>query len=293
MLVSLKGEFFMKAMIASMTLVLGLSSMAATVEEADSLFSKRGEDAKNALEAGNQYKALAASETDAQTKAQLKVKEATAVYYYGNLVSGRSQKMSLFERSYNAAKAAQGLLSKSWAAPKKPEFKGDLAEAHYAYAASLGKYAEAKGVLASLSRWKELKGHLNAIDSLEKGQDDRVRDWGSYRVRGRAMQKHPTESSTTGLKYLKLAYDNTINEDFGTSRNSTNTLYYLDVLRVKKQWSTFCEVYENFTEVLELEDEELQELNPKLVPEMKNDIKDFKAGKGYLEKVKSAFNSKC
>ena len=174
-----------------------------------------------------------------------------------------------------------------------PEAKTALALAHYTSAINMGKWAEARGVLASLGQWGNMKNHLEAVVK----NDETVEDYGAYRTFGRAWLKLPfTHGGSKKKSYrdLKYAYDKTFNQDYATSANSTTTLYYLDTLVAKKErGDEFCDAYFGMDDLQYLSDEELKEINPEKVPEFKSDIQNFLNGTEFEEDVHDWADANC
>ncbi|MBT6326928.1 MAG: hypothetical protein HOJ35_13250 [Bdellovibrionales bacterium] len=281
----------MKILVSTLCILLSFSSFA---DEASDLFAKRGlsRDGKAALEAADLVKTLAAASTSKEEKAGYKSREAEYIYFYGTRLTSKDAKKKFHIRGYEAALASIKLLAKDseGKVPTAPSNKVPLAKAHYFYAINLGKWAEANGVLSSLSRWPELKGHLNIIDSLDKS----VEEYGSARVRARALQKLPFGSNSDARKLLKEAFNKTLSDMIELSRNATTVSYYLDILAATgDDDDTFCEVYEMFLELSDFSDEELLEYNGQKLPETKKEIENFLKGKGFEEDVKKYFDRNC
>ncbi len=269
----------MKKYLACLSLAVSLSINAATIEEAKDLFEKRGENAANAEQAANLFNSLSKTASSPKEKALLKTKEAQALYYFGGF-----QPKEIYNKGVEAAKDAFTILDAN-----KDASKTERAEAHYFYAINLGKWAEANGVLASLSRWPELKDQLDIIDSLDKS----VEDYGSLRTRARALHKLPFGDKSEAEKILETAANDTMNETFGIGNNTTANLYYLDILAKNRKSEKFCEVFSAMEELSKANDEELKEFNPAKLPETKNDLKNFKDNKGFEEDIKKFADRNC
>lgn len=274
----------MKKFLACASFALAVTINATTIEEAKDLFEKRGENPVNAELAANIFKTLSATAVSQKEKALLKTKEAQAFYYYGGFQPNDNRKKEIYNKGVEAAKEAFTILDSN-----KEASKTEKAEAHYFFAINLGKWAEANGVLASLSRWPELKEQLDIIDSL----DNSVEDFGSLRTRARALHKLPFGDKSEAEKILETAATNTMNETFGIGNNTTANLYYLDILAKNRKTEKFCEVYSGMEELSKASDEELMEFNPAKLPETKNDIKNFKDNKGFEEDVKKFADRNC
>lgn len=274
----------MKKYLACVSIALAVTVNATTIEEARDLFNKRGENAANAELSANLYNSLSKNATSNKEKAILKTKESQALYYFGGFQSSDNKKKEVYNKGVEAAKEAFTILGAN-----KEATKTERAEAHYFYAINLGKWAEANGVLASLSRWPELKEQLDIIDSLDKS----VEEYGSLRTRARVLHKLPFGDKADAEKLLEQAASLTMNETFGIGNNTTANLYYLDILAKNRKAEKFCEVYAGMEELSKASDEELKEFNPEKLPETKNDIKNFKENKGFEEDVKKFADRNC
>lgn len=266
----------MKKILAICILAHALGATAfANETDAQTLFSKRGENKDNAKLAADAYSDLAQSETVNLKKAQLLSKEAEAIYFYGTRVNDNEIKKSAHDRGQKTAMVAVGILAQAPGVARDPSYKTDLARAYYWYGANLGKWGEANGVLASLGRWPELKSNMQNILQL----DDSVEDYGVYRILGRGYMKVPFESSTEGLKFLKKGYDSTLTTVAGLtlSRNSTTVVYYLDILKKKEEVETFCKVFAGFAKVAKMSEADQTSYNPNRLPETKTDSAEFLA----------------
>ena len=242
-----------------------------TVEQAQSLFDKRLEDAKNAYKAAEICKDLAQSENDDLIKNNLLQKEAEYIYYYAGKQTSKNKKLKYYSRGFQAALNATKLIvdENDPAKARSDELKDELASGYYWYAAHLGKWGETKGILASLGKWPTLKKYLLYIIKLDKT----VHNYGGNRILGRAYMKVPIESKTKGLALLKEAYENSISqelleqEDISLSRTMTNNVFYLEALEARNQTDDFCQLYDNIEMLNELSDEAKKILNPGSFPE--------------------------
>ena len=272
-------------------------SFSAVADEALQMWQQRGTDKELARQAADVMRDAAANETNAVAKALLKTREAEYIYFVGGRVSSKDEKKAVHTRGFEAAQAAVKLLSTD-SDGKKPvsaEVTTELARAHYFFAINLGKWGEANGVLSSLNRWPELRDRLDIIDALEKGNVNKVEDFGSYRTRARALHKLPFGDKDEAEKLLKEASEATLADGFDVSRNSTTAVYYLDIMaKNKKSKETFCNLYNNLRELSEYSDEELSEYyNSNKVPETKTDLKNFLEGKDFEENVEKFYRSNC
>src|SRR5690606_35911868 len=113
-------------------------------------------------------------------------------------------------------------------------------------------------------RWGDLKNHVQYAMNLDKT----IEDYGPNRIFSRAYIKVPFESNDEALAFAKEAYNNTLTTVSGIkiSRHTTTTLYYLMALEDRRQTNTFCEVFDNMSDLSRLSDGELLEYNPKRLP---------------------------
>ncbi len=260
------------------TTLMSASAFAVSPEEARALFEKRDQGIEFSLKAADAYKSLATGSSRSEAeKASFKINEAEALYFHIGLIpderSTKKEKLEKYERAYEAAMSGANVLASAPGVAKKPEYKSELARAYYWYGANLGKWGETKGVLASLGRWGDLKDHVNYALNLDKT----VEDYGPNRIFSRAFLKVPFESNDQALAYAKEAYDNTLTTVSGIelSKHTTTVLYYLIALEDRRKTDTFCEVFDNFSDLSRLSDAELLQYNPKRLPETKADIKEF------------------
>lgn len=264
--------------------VLSLSVAGQSRGDAEALYAKRGETENGsfAKSAADMYGQLAASESDSLVKGNLLWKQSEALYYFGNQAASKEEKKTIFDQGTEIAKSATELIQNNGGTSI------ELASARYFHAVHVGKWAEANGILASLFRWPEINRVLQSIEAVHP----EVQDWGANRTRARVYHKKPGESKRRAQELLAEAFDNTLNEDFGLSRNSTTVLYYMDILAKRNKADPFCEIYENFESLFELSDEELEEYSPGKVPETKVDLKLFEEGTTE-EDLHDFYDSEC
>jgi len=268
-------------------------------DQAMEVFAKRGEDRKFAEQSATMFKNSAAKEKDVLVKARMKVAESRAYYFVGRTATNKNEIKKAYENGYNSAQEGINLLSTKPGVAKSAAYKTDLAHAHYYYAANLGKWGEANGILTSLGKWGELEKNLDIIDSLGD-EAQALESYGSMRTRGRALQKLPFGDKNEALKLLKYSFDNSQPEGFDMSSSTTTTLYYLDILvKTNADEDTFCEVYEMMLDLADMDDEELKEelteLNPDLVPEGMIEVRQFSTGEIFQKAsdVEKYVDRKC
>lgn len=139
-----------------------------------------------------------------------------ALYFKGHKARGNAIKMQIHEEAMNKATAAKAI-------------DDQYAEAYFQYAINLGRWAEAKGIAASLGRKDELIANAEAaIERITRDGNDgiEVDSYGPYRTLGRAYFKLPGfagGSRERSLEYLSQAYE------FG-KENALNVVYYAETL---------------------------------------------------------------
>ena len=293
-------------------LMISAQAMAVTSTDADQLFAKRGEDFKNALAAANLYKTAAEGSRSNNDLVDNKIGESSALYYYGNKVATKAEKISTFVRAYEAAQLAITKASASKGVPAAGFTKTDLAKAHYFYAINLARWGNANGITSSIGKLPELMENLELVNTL----DESVEEYGSLRTSGRVRFKVPSAlarlrglsnfSTEDALEDLFNAYDNsriTVEEaDVETAANTTTTIYLLDVLANLGERGDFCEIFSGMRELSKLSDEVLVKYFPTKMPESKADIAnlmecaankdncaagDFQSGKEIADLAKS------
>jgi len=289
----------MKTIITLGLLLATTLTYSQTVQDANDLYNLRGEDTLNAKKAADMYGSLAQSESDPMKKGSLLTIQGLAIYYYAVRQPSENTREALHKNAFEIADKAIIMLSKEkskyGATPlaNTAEAKKLLAEAHYVSAINMGKWAEARGLFASLSEWKHMRAHLEAVTA----NDETVAWYGAFRTFGRAWLKLPFThggSKKKSLRDLEKAYNNTFSEDFGTSTNPTTTVFYLDTLvEVKEKGDKFCDAYYGFSDLMDLEDEDILELNPELLPEFKTEFENFKNLKDFKNDVHTWADANC
>lgn len=178
--------------VLSALFALGLTARAddkvaeANLVQATQLYAQRTDAAK--VEQG--LRLLKAAETEATTnelKYDVCVLTSKFLYWKGMHTAGDNNKMVIHNEGVNKANQARTLL---------PAF----ADANYWSAANLGRWAEAKGVIASLSKKQEIMDTLNSIftKTVKPGKPDQVpaqgktyEGYGADRILGRLYFKLP------------------------------------------------------------------------------------------------------
>lgn len=286
-----------------LTMLLTLSVYSATEADADKNYAQRAKGPEFAKNAASLYEEVASKESNPVKKAELLYKQAQAIYYYGTQQKSDNVKEKIHEQGYIVSARAVNLLegrgdtaSEDFSGKVVHGTKALLAKALYEYSSNLGKWGEARGVLASLGQWPKLKAALNLIVGLgEEGKQ--VHSYGAYRILGRAYMKVPYESKQQAEEYLKEAYVNTtISLDGGElkiSNNSTNVFYYLDILRKNDNKKSFCYVMDSwyyFVDLATNDESILNEYNPEMIPETKIDLETFEQ---EFSEVVDYYDQKC
>ncbi|MBL7717113.1 MAG: hypothetical protein JNL01_16740 [Bdellovibrionales bacterium] len=162
-----------------------------------------------------------ATADDFEIKYDAKVILARALYFKGIRTSGDKAKMAIFEQSMDRCKEAIQIDVDNF---------GDIyAEAHYVFAIALGRWAEAKGVLASLSKKNDLIAAAEAAQArvTRDGNPGEAYDaYGPARTLGRVYFKLPGFAGGDrgkALALLETAYANGI-------ENALNIVYLAEVL---------------------------------------------------------------
>ena len=259
-------------------------------------YQQRGENAENAKKAADLYQELAQQENDPTAKAILNIQASQAIYFYASNQEAKEDRKRLHEKGFQVADTAVVALTggDSYSdTPLDPAQSSNLARAHYFSAINMGKWAQARGILASLDQWKHMKKHLDAILK----NDETVEDYGVYRTYGRSYMKLPKThdgSKEKSEESLKTAYDNTLHSDLETSTCTTTTLYYLDILAKRDNADVFCEVYDGLNTLREASPEELKGLNPNRVPENQRNLQQYEAGaEKYMKKIEEYGQTNC
>lgn len=253
-------------LIACLLLALSLNTFAQTTEaDALSLFNDRGTDSKNATKAANIYKSIANSTTDVLVKADLLSKASMGYFYHGTMISGKDAKKNTFAKGMNLANEAMSLLD-----TKNPSHLKTKAIAWYRYGSNLGKWAEANGVVSSLSKWPKLKKYMNYIIKAKMGATE---SYGAFRILGKAYYKLPSPmgSKSKSLKYLKHAFDKTLHSVHNTiSAYGSNTIYLAELYIATGKKAEAKKMLETFVSV------NPETFNTERVPETKAEMAEAK-----------------
>jgi hypothetical protein len=155
----------------------------ALLAKAQGLYQKRGDALQNSVDAVTTLKQAAAAAQDQDLKYDILVLEARALYWQGMHTSGDDNKKVIFLAGQQAGDAAVAL-------------NDSYAEGHYYAGINLARWAEANGIVASISHKGELIAYMNkAADVTRTTRDgsngETVDGYGPDRVLGRMYQKLP------------------------------------------------------------------------------------------------------
>jgi len=262
-----------------------------TIEEAKTLYAKRGLDAqglKNAMEAAKIYKSLA-SDTGltVEKKANLLINESEALYFVG-LVQQRNgdedAALKTFWSGYEVGLSAVNMLGNAPGdkeAPVNPKVAGNekvLAHAMYWELVNVLRWGKIYGIFQALAKWKEI-GKPRIEDILRL--DFTTMGYGVHRSAGKALLTLPGNQKIQGMgaiDFLKEAYEENENTvgDITLSNNMATVTFYMEALRDAKDAGTFCPIYTSAAEFMaSANDETINEMFPNLVPEAKFEYDDF------------------
>lgn len=264
-------------------MALSLTTFANTLEQANALFAKRGENIENAKKAADAFEALSKGARNSKQKALRKVDVAKALYFFGGRITSKGQKLSVYKTAYTAAQNAIKLMSSSKGVPASGFTASELAFAHYQYAINLARWGKTNGITSSVSKLPELMDNLEVVNRL----DESVANYGAYRTIGKTKYAVPAAvarlvglrnfTTEDALDALFTAYDNSVVylDDLGveTAANTTTTLYLLDVLAELEERGDFCDIFRSVKMISAKGDAYIAKTFPKKAPEAKEDFK--------------------
>lgn len=190
---------------------------------------------------------------------------AQAAYWQGGLAKVKADKIKIFDQALQYANAAKAI-------------NEDYADSYYQYLISLARWAEAKGVMESLSR----KGELFETADVMKSKNTKAgvsgataEGYGVNRVLGKVYFKLPAlfgGSREKSLELLKEAYD-------FAPEYALNIVYYVEVLYDGKSddKALACQIIDEFL----LEDENYY--NPDRLPET---LEEFALARSMRKEMK-------
>lgn len=168
------------------------------LQQATELYKQRT-DAAKVTEALTLLEAAAKEVADDEIKFDILILNVRALYWKGMHTTGDANKIVIHESGVKLAGEARTL-------------KPDYAEGFYWSAAHLGRWAEAKGIIASLSKKQEIMDTLEAIFELNTKAGDpgeTYEGYGADRILGRLYFKLPGFAGgnpATSLKHLTTAF---------------------------------------------------------------------------------------
>lgn len=258
------------------TLSLSLTSLFAqdTIEQAQSLFSLRGVNVQNAVDAADIYARMAETVSENSSLANLKISEAQAIYYVGTQAKEDNDKKPLFNRGMESATKAIAAVGEDTTNMDEAT-KEILAKGYYQYGANLGKWAEANGIASSLGKWPELERTMKKVIALKK---ESIEKFGALRILGRAYYKLPAPlgSNKKATIFLEKAFNET-KEGNDISVHGLNNLYLADLYIATDRPDDAKTILESFIK------KDPETFNPARIPETKVEIEEAKAKLQDLE----------
>lgn len=235
----------------------------AKLAEAQTLYNSR----TDAVKVESALNALTTAENEAveaNLKYDILVFTSKILYWKGDHATTDGDKVQLFD----AGRAKAG---------EAKEANDSFGDAYYWYAANLARWGEANGVVASLSKKKELIRTLEelATKTNRDGSDGSTYEWhGSDRILGRVYFKLPGfagGSLDKSLTYLDSAYN-------AAKEYANNVVWYAESLS-----NGTAEQKEKAKQILkEMLAKDPASYNGSRVPETKD---EFQAGKALLQEI--------
>ena len=258
------------------TLAIAANSFAAdstaTYQDAFADFQNRGADVKNAQSCADKAGALADAATTDLDKYNALVLQSRCTYYVGMQAKKDSDKIRIFGAAKNLADKAKPL-------------QKDRAEAFFFYGISLGRWAEANGIMKSLGERKNLQRTMEtvlvkaSIDDSGKPMAGKEYDsYGANRTLGRLYFKLPGMFGGDNRKAEDLLRVAVIESEKMGIRNSLNVLYLAEVLVANNKKP---EARQILTDALKFENDATT-YNPARVPETMDEMKDMRALRNEL-----------
>ena len=166
-----------------------------SIRKANDLYMARGtsrDGLENVREAIKIYDSEIKNFDDPYKKAILYLKSVKASFFLGEQTSNTKMKRKIFKEGHEKAQKGYLLLQEGdhlgISRNDDERTKDLLGRLYYWYGASLGRWGEARGIVSSLSKWNDLRKHMDAVIKL--GQE-RVVSYGVYRLLGRAYHRMP------------------------------------------------------------------------------------------------------
>jgi len=186
-----------------------------------------------------------------------------AICYVGTMLMSKNKKIDQFIEGIIVSEKAMAILAK----PTAQEEKRELAMAKYRLGVNLGKWAEARGIAASLGKWKPMKRIMKSI--IADGFAS-LEDFGANRFLGRAYYKLPAPlgSKKKSLESLGEAYKKTIDAGQNVSRQGLNVLFLAETFISMKNKNDARKILTKFIAV------NGETFNPARIPETKKEQAD-------------------
>ncbi len=223
--------------------------------QAESNFALRTQDRAYAKKAADRYEQHAYTISGVE-KAECLTRQSEALYFYALSSDGkRKEKMSLYWAGYEAGLNAVRILGDNPGDKKaavNSRVRGGesaLSEAMYFLGINIGKWGKLKGPFSALGKWNRvLKPRI--IDVLRL--DRTVNDYGINRLAGKALLVlGGSINGKSAYDFLKEGYENTKHSNSILTRNVSTTAYYLEALAKRDDVDTFCDLYDELTDVMD------------------------------------------
>jgi hypothetical protein len=184
------------------------------------LYKHRADSAQVAVDALTTLGQAEADVVGADLKYDILILEARTLYWQGQHTDGDDNKKVIYLKGETQAEAAIAITGED-----------SYAEGYYYAGINLARWAEANGIIASISHKGELIDYMNKASdparTTRAGDDGKTVDgYGPDRVLGRMYKKLPGilgGDHNLSLKYLREAVDN-------AAGNSLNVVYLADTL---------------------------------------------------------------
>lgn len=266
----------MKKTALSLTVLMGLlflnvparaddKAAEAKLAEAAVLFQSRTDAAKVTQALALVQAGITEAATD-EVKYDLLILQCRILYWKGMHTTGDANKILVHDEGVKKGTEAKALFP-------------DFAESYYWTAAHLGRWAEAKGIIASLSKKKEIMTTLEAIFELNtKAGDpgDKFEGNGADRILGRLYFKLPGfagGSLATSIKHLDAAYA-------AAPEVSLNVVFYAESL-ASGNATQKAKAKQILDDMLA---KDPNTLNPNRIPETNEEFKDARKLRNELGK---------
>ncbi|MBI3557731.1 MAG: hypothetical protein HY074_15830 [Deltaproteobacteria bacterium] len=235
-------------------------------------FTNRGADVKNAQSCADKAGAAAAEATTDLEKYNALVLQSRCTYYVGMQAKKSDDKIRIFGAAKNLADKAKPL-------------QKDRAEAYFYYGISLGRWAEANGIMKSLGERFNLRRTMDTVLTKTAFDDDGKQiagkeydSYGANRTIGRLLFKLPGLFGGDNRKAEEFLRVGTAESEKMGVRNSLNILYLAEVLVANNKKPEARLLLDG---ALKFESDPTG-YNPKRVPETIDEMKDIRALRNEL-----------